>query len=683
GSRGHLQAHPGRSQAAVQPAGGDPPPQTHRVAGVRQRRVVVGGLRPRRGLHHALGGRRLGVRLLLAGRPRGRARDAHRRRVVPPERARLPLRRRRLRGRHRQPRTDRRGHRRQCAARRLRPHRRGVDLLGGAERRVGAAVRLRTRGDVRLPARGAARRAEPARRAGVRRVLRGPHLRLHDRDPRHGGVGGDPADQRRPGPCRERRPGPEAGEGLRPGDHDDRAGLPAGAGLLLRVRRAHRRRGDLQRRAGVPQAQEPQRRHDAAAARRHRDHDADEHHRAGPRDGAEVRRPPPSRAAQGVRRDEAARGLRPAHGGGTAGPGRVLRLRPRFLLRHLDDRRHPRAGGQHRLQRLPRARVDPRQGRLPAAPARGPRRPAGLQQRHPDPRAPGGGADRRLRRGGHPAHPALHRRGVRLLHPQPARDDPALDAAPAHGDRPGHAAADDAVAGDQHLRARDDRRRARGRAGHQVPRGCVDRDPRDGRLLPHDARHPHPLRPGRQGAGHRGGGPAAADAGPRDRAGVEGAQADDAGARLRQGQSPEPPRGGARQHRPRRARPDRRRVGPAQHRRTAEDPRLALPRGDPAGRAVHPRDPRGAAARRRRGLHPGVRRGSLVGAAAPQPDGVPAQGPAAVQPRDHGDLRALPALLLPPRREACGAVRGGPRRPRVRRLGRRRGRRRGPAGPRV
>ena len=51
-----------------------------------------------------------------------------------------PVRRRRLRGRHGQPRPDRRADRRQRAARRLRAHRRGVDLLGRAERRVGAAV---------------------------------------------------------------------------------------------------------------------------------------------------------------------------------------------------------------------------------------------------------------------------------------------------------------------------------------------------------------------------------------------------------------------------------------------------------------------------------------------------------------------------------------------------------------
>ena len=63
------------------------------------------------------------------------------------------------------------------------------------------------------------------------------------------------------------------------------------------------------------------------------------------------------------------------------------------------------------------------------------RRPARLQQRH---RVPGGDGDRpdpRLRRAGDPADPALHRGRLRLVQPQPARDDPALDPAPARPSR--------------------------------------------------------------------------------------------------------------------------------------------------------------------------------------------------------------------------------------------------------
>ncbi|CAA9314232.1 MAG: Uncharacterized amino acid permease, GabP family, partial [uncultured Nocardioidaceae bacterium] len=670
GSRRHLQADPGGPQAPVEPAGPDPAPQAHRAAGVRQRRAVLGGLRPRRGLHHAVGRGHLGVRLLLAGRARRRPGDGDRGGVVPPERARLPQRRRGLRGGDGQPRPDRRGHRRQRPARRLRPDRRGVGLLGRAERGRRAAVRLRSRGDLRLPARPRAHRAQPPRRAGVGRAVRHPHLRLHAGGPRDGGVGCAAAVQRHARPGGERVVAAPAGGGLRRGDQLHRAGLPAGTRILVRLRGADRRRGDLQRRPGVPQAEEPQRRDHAVAAGVDRDRDAHEHHRAGTRDGTEVRRPGRPRPAAPGERRAAARRVRPAHRAGPARPGGLLRPRPRVLLRHHDDRRHPPGRGQHRVQRLPGARLDAGQGRFPAASARRPWGPAGLQQRDRHPRAVRDAAHRGLRRRGHPPHPALHRRGLRLLHAQPARHDAALDAPPAHRDQSRRAAPDAPLPGDQRVRVGDDRARARHRARHEVPRGRVDRDPGDGQLLPPHAEHPPPLRPGRQRARHRGGGPAAPDPRPRDRAGVQGPQADDAGAGLRQGEPPQRPRGGAGEHRPGRARPDRRRVGPAQHRRPAEDPRLAVPRGHPADRPVHPRHPRGAAARRRRRLHPRVRRGPLVGTTAAQPDRVPAQGPAALQPGGDGDLGALPALLRPPRRAPRRAARRGARRTPAPRLGR-------------
>ena len=75
------------------------------------------------------------------------------------------------------------------------------------------------------------------------------------------------------------------GAGLRAAADDDRADVPAGPGVLVRLCRADRRRGDLQRRAGVPQAEEQERRDHAAAARPDRDHDDDERHRAGQADG--------------------------------------------------------------------------------------------------------------------------------------------------------------------------------------------------------------------------------------------------------------------------------------------------------------------------------------------------------------------------------------------------------------
>ncbi len=77
-----------------------------------------------------------------------------------------------------------------------------------------------------------------------------------------------------------------------------------------------------------------------------------------------------------------------------------------------------------------------------------------------------------------------------------------------------------------------------------------------------------------------------------------------------------------------------------------EDARLALPRDHPADRGVRQGDPRGPAAWRRRGLHPGVRRRSLVGAAAAQPDRAAAQDPAALHAGGHGHLGAVPAAVL-------------------------------------
>ena len=76
-----------------------------------------------------------------------------------------------------------------------------------------------------------------------------------------------------------------------------------------------------------------------------------------------------------------------------------------------------------------------------------------------------------------------------------------------------------------------------------------------------------------------------------------------------------------------------RRVGRAQPRRPAQGAALALPRGRPADRRLRHRDPEGQPARRGRGLHPGVRRRALVGAAPAQPDRAAAQGPAALHAR--------------------------------------------------
>ena len=67
---------------------------------------------------------------------------------------------------------------------------------------------------------------------------------------------------------------------------------------------------------------------------------------------------------------------------------------------------------------------------LPAAAAAHPRRPAGLQQRHPRAGLLRHRADHGLRGRRHRADPALRRRRLRLLHRQPARHAAALDPAP-------------------------------------------------------------------------------------------------------------------------------------------------------------------------------------------------------------------------------------------------------------
>ena len=96
-------------------------------------------------------------------------------------------------------------------------------------------------------------------------------------------------------------------------------------------------------------------------------------------------------------------------------------------------------------------------------------------------------------------------------------------------------------------------------------------------------------------------------------------------------------------------------VGRAQHRRAAEGAALAVPRAGQADRRLRHARSAGQPARRGRGLHPGVRRRPLVGAAAAQPDRAAAQGPAAVHARRDGHLGALPAALVPDRPRARSA----------------------------
>ena len=182
--------------------------------------------------------------------------------------------------------------------------------------------------------------------------------------------------------------------------------------------------------------------------------------------------------------------------------------------------------------------------------------------------------------------------------------------------------------------------------------GGLDRDPGDGDLLRADEEHPPALRQRRPGADDRGRRPGAADPGARDRAGLQGAQADDAGAGLRQGDPSQRARGGAGRRRLGQHRPDHGGVGRAPDRRPAQGALLAVPRDHPADRGLRPDDPQRQPAWRGGRLHPGVRRGPLVGAAAAQPDRAAAQGPAAVHRRGDGDLGAVPAALVGGRQAA-------------------------------
>ena len=119
--------------------------------------------------------------------------------------------------------------------------------------------------------RRAADRDEPARRPRVRQGLRRAGLRVHGRHHRHGRLRLHCGSHRhacpRPTSAQYR---PRAGAGRRARLGRLRHALPAAAGVLLRLCGPDRRRGDQQRRARLQEAEEQQRRHDAAAHGRHR-----------------------------------------------------------------------------------------------------------------------------------------------------------------------------------------------------------------------------------------------------------------------------------------------------------------------------------------------------------------------------------------------------------------------------
>ena len=209
-----VQALAARAGGPQRPPRRDAAPQAHRAAGLRQRRAVLGRLRPRRDLPDPVHSRRGGVRAVLAGRAGRRRGHADRRRVLPPERARLSQRGRGLRGRVGQPRAAGRADRGQCAAGRLCAHRGGLHLLRRAVRRVRGRAARGTRGLPRRDAGGRAHGDQSAGGPGVRRDLRHSHLRLHGRDFGDGGLGFLALPVRRPAAGGERAVRPRARGGL-------------------------------------------------------------------------------------------------------------------------------------------------------------------------------------------------------------------------------------------------------------------------------------------------------------------------------------------------------------------------------------------------------------------------------------------------------------------------------------
>ncbi|CAA9339895.1 MAG: Uncharacterized amino acid permease, GabP family, partial [uncultured Frankineae bacterium] len=589
--------------------------------------------------------------------PRGVRRPAadRRRAVLPPAGARLPDRRRRLRGRVQEPRARRRRRRGQRAAGRLRPDGRRERL----RRRRQHHQRLRGAGRLARPAGAGLRRLpdghEPAGGQGVRQAVRGADVRLRARRRLHDRVRPLVGGGRRPATGRERRLHRRAG--ARPDEpHGPGLRLPRPAGLRLRVHGAHRRGGHRQRRAGLPQAQEQERGDHAGPDGRHRHGDVRRHHGA----GDHQRRALLGGPRTAVRRLRRGRGAAQRHRPGLR--GRLRRRQPRLLLPAGHGGRHPDPGREHRLQRLPAAGLDPRAGPLPAAAAAHPRRPAGLQQRHPAARGLRRPAHRGVRGQRHAADPALHHRGVHLVHLRPGRHGPALEPAARPGRGAGRRAPPRAAQpGHQRRGRRADRARAGHRDGHEVHPRRLPRADRDADPVPAHARHPPPLRAGGRGARARRRDRAAAQPQPCDRPGLEGAQPDAARPRVRPGDPAARPHRAHRLRRPGRVPGAAGAVGAARAAGAPDDHRVALPRDHPPGPRLRPRRPAVEPARRRDGVHPRVRRRALVGAAAAQPERPAPQDAPALPAGGDGDQRGLPAALL----------RAAPRR-RRRRLGARR-----------
>ena len=344
----------------------------------------------------------LGLERVGADRHRGRAPARHRRDQLPPDDLRLPGRRRLLHRQPREPRRDAVAPGRRVDPGRLRAHRRRVDL--GRRRRAHldsrrSAAWPTSASCIGLAADRGDHDRQPARPQGVRTVFAIPTYSYIAADGRTGRATACSATYF--GHIDHVRVRPRTLRGRAPGRRRPRA-VPDPQGLLVGRGRAHRRRGDLRRRARVPQAGVEERRHHARCAM------------AvilgtlfiGTAVLAHHLQPYPSH-------DETV----------LSQMGRAV-LRQRAALRRAADRdrRDPHARGQHRVRRLPAAesRSSPATAICRASSARQGDRLvfsngilflAGAA----------GAAARRLRRQDQRADPALRRRRVHQLHAEPAR----------------------------------------------------------------------------------------------------------------------------------------------------------------------------------------------------------------------------------------------------------------------
>ena len=156
-----------------------------------------------------------------------------------------------------------------------------------------------------------------------------------------------------------------------------------------------------------------------------------------------------------------------------------------------------------------------------------------------------------------------------------------------------------------------------------------------------------------------------AQPGPGHRAGQQAAQAHSARGCLRQSRPAEHPGGADRLGGRRGDREAGQDLGGGQSRHPAQGGGLAVSRGDQPDHRLRPQHPKREPAGRGHGLHPRIRRRTLVGADPAQPERTATERPAAVHPGRDGHLGALPPRLLRPRRGADRAGDGPGERPPV------------------